>query len=89
MSGLFFSTVDFVNRLEEEMRAGRQRLIVAYLLPFMEFVILDELGYLSSCRLCGQKQQRLELRKHIFCKSCSKTEKFFRFLTIKSVLTLK
>jgi DNA replication protein DnaC len=42
--GRFFTTVDLVNRLEAEARAGRQGRIADYLTR-LDFVILDELGY--------------------------------------------
>ena len=45
--GRFFTTVDLVNRLEAEARAGRQGRIADHLTR-MDFVVLDELGY----RLC-------------------------------------
>ena len=43
--GRFFTTVDLVNQLEAETRAGRQGRIADYLTR-MDFVVLDELGYL-------------------------------------------
>src|SRR5215469_6020418 len=43
--GRFFTTVDLVNRLEAEARAGRQGRIADYLTR-MDFLVLDELGYL-------------------------------------------
>jgi DNA replication protein DnaC len=43
--GRFFNTVDLVNRLEAEARAGRPGRI-ADQLSRLDFVILDELGYL-------------------------------------------
>ena len=43
--GRFFTTVDLVNRLEAEGRAGRQGRLADYLTR-LDFVILDELGYL-------------------------------------------
>jgi DNA replication protein DnaC len=43
--GRFFNTVDLVNRLEAEGRAGRQGRLADYLTR-LDFVILDELGYL-------------------------------------------
>jgi DNA replication protein DnaC len=43
----FFTTVDLVNRLEAEARAGRQARI-ADCLTRMDFVVLDELGYLTQ-----------------------------------------
>jgi hypothetical protein len=51
--GRFFTTVDLVNRLEAEARAGRQGRIADYLTR-MDFVILDELGYLPFAQAGGQ-----------------------------------
>jgi DNA replication protein DnaC len=50
--GRFFTTVDLVNRLEAEARAGRQGRIADYLTR-MDFVILDELGYLPFAQSGG------------------------------------
>lgn len=43
--GRFFNVVDLVNRLETEARAGRQGRIADHL-TWLDFVVLDELGYL-------------------------------------------
>ena len=43
--GRFFNTVDLVNRLEAEGRSGRQGRLADYLTR-LDFIILDELGYL-------------------------------------------
>jgi DNA replication protein DnaC len=43
--GRFFNVIDLVNKLEAEARAGRQGRIADYLAR-MDFVVLDELGYL-------------------------------------------
>ena len=51
--GRFFNTVDLVNRLEAETRAGRQGRIADYLTR-LDFVILDELGYLPFAQAGGQ-----------------------------------
>jgi DNA replication protein DnaC len=51
--GRFFTTVDLVNRLEAETRAGRQGRIADYLTR-MDFVVLDELGYLPFAQSGGQ-----------------------------------
>src|ERR1700709_1318790 len=51
--GRFFTTVDLVNRLEAEARAGRQGRIADYLTR-MDFVVLDELGYLPFAQPGGQ-----------------------------------
>jgi DNA replication protein DnaC len=51
--GRFFTTVDLVNRLEAEARAGRQGRIADYLTR-MDFIILDELGYLPFAQSGGQ-----------------------------------
>ena len=49
----FFTVVDRVNRLESEARANRQRRLAEYLTR-MDFVILDELGYLPFAQTGGQ-----------------------------------
>src|SRR6201992_540927 len=51
--GRFFTTVDLVNRLEAEGRAGRQGLLADFLTR-LDFVILDELGYLPFAQAGGQ-----------------------------------
>ena len=51
--GRFFTTVDLVNQLEGESRAGLQRHIADYLTR-LDFVILDELGYLPFAQAGGQ-----------------------------------
>jgi len=51
--GRFFNTVDLVNRLEAEGRAGRQGRLADYLTR-LDFVILDELGYLPFAQAGGQ-----------------------------------
>jgi DNA replication protein DnaC len=51
--GRFFNTVDLVNRLEAESRTGRQGALADYLTR-MNFVILDELGYLPFASAGGQ-----------------------------------
>jgi DNA replication protein DnaC len=43
--GRFYNVVDLVNRLESEARAGRQGRMADYL-SRLDFVVLDELGYL-------------------------------------------
>src|ERR1700704_3248029 len=43
--GRFFNVVELVNKLEAEGRAGRQGRMAEYLCR-MDFIILDELGYL-------------------------------------------
>ena len=43
--GRYYNVVDVVNRLEAETRAGRQGRMADYL-SRMDFVVLDELGYL-------------------------------------------
>ena len=50
--GRFFTTVDLVNQLEAESRAGRQGRIADYLTR-LDFVILDELGHLPFARAGG------------------------------------
>jgi DNA replication protein DnaC len=51
--GRFYIVVDLVNRLESEARAGRQGRIADYLTR-MDFVVLDELGYLPFAQTGGQ-----------------------------------
>ena len=51
--GRFFTTVDLVNRLETEARSGRQGRLADYLTR-LDFVILDELGYLPFAQAGGQ-----------------------------------
>ena len=51
--GRFFNVVDLVNRLEAEGRAGRQGPIADYL-SRMDFIVLDELGYLPFAQSGGQ-----------------------------------
>jgi DNA replication protein DnaC len=45
--------VDLVNRLESEARAGRQGRLADYL-SRLDFVVLDELGYLPFAQTGGQ-----------------------------------
>ena len=51
--GRFFNTVDLVNRLEAEGRAGSPGRLADYLTR-LDFVILDELGYLPFAQTGGQ-----------------------------------
>jgi DNA replication protein DnaC len=51
--GRFFNVVDLVNRLETEARGGRQGRIAEHLTR-LDFVILDELGYLPFAQAGGQ-----------------------------------
>jgi DNA replication protein DnaC len=51
--GRFYNVVDLVNRLEAETRSGRQGRLANYLTR-MDFVILDELGYLPFALSGGQ-----------------------------------
>jgi hypothetical protein len=51
--GRFFNTVDLVNRLEAEGRSGRQGRLADYLTR-LDFIILDELGYLPFAQSGGQ-----------------------------------
>ena len=53
LRGRFYTTVDLVNRLEAEARAGRQGRLADYLTR-LDFVILDELGYLPFAQAGGQ-----------------------------------
>ena len=51
--GRFFNVVDLVNRLEAETRAGKPGRLADYLTR-LDFVILDELGYLPFAQAGGQ-----------------------------------
>jgi DNA replication protein DnaC len=51
--GRFFNVVDLVNKLETDGRAGRQGRMADYLTR-MDFIILDELGYLPFASAGGQ-----------------------------------
>lgn len=50
--GRFFNVVDLVNKLEAEARAGRQGRMADYL-SRMDFIVLDELGYLPFAQSGG------------------------------------
>src|SRR2546429_2937700 len=51
--GRFYNVVDLVNRLEAEARAGRQGRLADYLTR-LDFIVLDELGYLPFAQAGGQ-----------------------------------
>ena len=51
--GRFYTVVDLVNRLESEARGGRQGRLADYLTR-LDFVVLDELGYLPFAQAGGQ-----------------------------------
>jgi DNA replication protein DnaC len=51
--GRFFNVVDLVNRLETEARGGRQGRMADHLTR-LDFVVLDELGYLPFAQTGGQ-----------------------------------
>ena len=51
--GRFYNVVDLVNRLEIETRNGRQGRIAEHLTR-MDFIVLDELGYLPFAQSGGQ-----------------------------------
>jgi DNA replication protein DnaC len=51
--GRFFNVVDLVNRLETETRSGKQGRMADYL-NRLDFIILDELGYLPFAQTGGQ-----------------------------------
>ena len=53
MRGRFFNVVDLVNRLETEARSGKQGRFADYLTR-IDFVVLDELGYLPFAQAGGQ-----------------------------------
>ena len=51
--GRFFTVVDLVNRLEAEARAGRQGRLADFAMR-LDFLVLDELGYLPFAQAGGQ-----------------------------------
>ncbi|WP_312622524.1 IS21-like element helper ATPase IstB [Agrobacterium pusense] len=51
--GRFFNVVDLVNRLETEARSGKQGRL-AHFITRLDFVIMDELGYLPFAQAGGQ-----------------------------------
>jgi DNA replication protein DnaC len=51
--GRFFNVVELVNKLEAEGRAARQGRMAEYLCR-MDFIVLDELGYLPFAQSGGQ-----------------------------------
>ena len=51
--GRFFNVVDLVNRLDTETRSGKQGHLADYL-NRLDFVVLDELGYLPFAQAGGQ-----------------------------------
>ena len=51
--GRFFNVIDLVNRLEAEARNNRQGRLADYLTR-MDFIVLDELGYLPFAQAGGQ-----------------------------------
>src|ERR1700684_1619455 len=51
--GRFYNVVDLVNRLETETRNGRQGRLAEHLTR-MDFIVLDELGYLPLAQSGGQ-----------------------------------
>ena len=51
--GRFFTVVDLVNQLEAETRAGRQRRLADFAMR-LDFLVLDELGYLPFAQAGGQ-----------------------------------
>src|ERR1700752_3086638 len=65
--GRFYTVVDLVNRLESEARAGRQGRLADYLTR-MDFVVLDELGYLplrADRRPAALSSDQPPLRAHL------------------------
>jgi len=51
--GRFYAVVDLVNRLETEARSNRQGRLADFLIR-LDFVVLDELGYLPFAQTGGQ-----------------------------------
>src|SRR5512132_1065050 len=64
--GRFYTVVDLVNRLESEARSGCQGRLADYLIR-LDFVVLDELGYLPFAQAGGQLLFHLisRLRAHV------------------------
>jgi DNA replication protein DnaC len=61
--GRFFNVVDLVNKLEGEARSGRQGRLADHLAR-LDFVVLDELGYLPFAQSGGQLLFHLVSRLH-------------------------
>lgn len=59
--GGFLNVFDLVNRLETEHRSGKQGRIADYLTR-LDFVVLDELGYLPFAKAGGQLLFHLNIR---------------------------
>jgi DNA replication protein DnaC len=53
MRGRYFNVVDLVNKLEAETRAGRQGRMADWLCR-LDFIVLDELGYLPFAQSGGK-----------------------------------
>lgn len=64
--GRFYNVVDLVNRLETETRGGKQGRLADYMTR-LDFVILDELGYLPFAQSGGQ------LLFHLICRLYERT----------------
>ena len=64
--GRFYNVVDLVNRLETETRGGKQGRLADYMTR-LDFVILDELGYLPFAQSGGQ------LLFHLISRLCERT----------------
>jgi DNA replication protein DnaC len=61
--GRFYNVVDLVNRLETEARNGRQGRLADHLTR-LDFIVLDELGYLPFAQSGGQLLFHLDHRHH-------------------------
>jgi DNA replication protein DnaC len=61
--GRFYNVVDLVNRLEAESRAGRGGRLADHLCR-LDFVVLDELGYLPFALSGGQLLFHLVRDRH-------------------------
>ncbi len=74
--GRFFNVVDLVNRLETEARSGKQGRLADFITR-LDFVIMDELGYLPFAQAGGQLLfhliSRLYERTSIICSTGSPT----------------
>lgn len=58
--GRFFNVFDLVNRLEMEARAGRAERMAHYL-SRLDFIVLNELGYLPFAQFGGQLLVRTDI----------------------------
>lgn len=63
LRGRFYNVVDLVNRLETEARSGKQGRLADFITR-LDFVMMDELGYLPFAQASGQLLFHLISRLH-------------------------